>query len=266
MPEGPILTWMDLLEKAWSRLPAGAAFSGLTAAWLHGLDVAGFSPVEATLPYGSGVSQRAGMATRHSKLPDEEVVYLRGWRATSMEVTLTDLCRRLSLTEAVVIADEALHKQLTSLDRLSSWTARNTGRHGIRRLRRVIEVAEPAAESPMESRLRMVLVTRGLPRPKAQVSIHDERGFFAGRPDLYYDSHRLGIEYDGGTHRDRMAEDNRRQNSLLEAGVHLLRFTAADVMGNPARVAAEVSSLLALSGKIRVRSRRSTESSGKIAS
>ena len=100
----------------------------------------------------------------------------------------------------------------------------------------------------MESRLRMVLVLGGLPRPKAQVSIHDRWGRFVGRPDLYYEQHRLGIEYDGGFHRDALAEDNRRQNRLLNAGVRLLRFTGTDVLGNPESVVSQVRAMLAEPG------------------
>ncbi|HKC19751.1 MAG TPA: DUF559 domain-containing protein, partial [Candidatus Dormibacteraeota bacterium] len=47
--------------------------------------------------------------------------------------------------------------------------------------------------------------------------------------DLYYPQARLVIEYDGSNHRDRLAEDNRRQNAILSAGYKLLRFTAVDV-------------------------------------
>ena len=86
----------------------------------------------------------------------------------------------------------------------------------------------------------MVLVMAGLPRPMAQVSIHDRFGEFAGRPDLYYETQRLGIEYDGDVHRSALAADNQRQNKLLNAGVRLLRFTASDVLGNPAAVVAHV--------------------------
>jgi len=100
---------------------------------------------------------------------------------------------------------------------------------GIAQLRRVLDLAEPLAESPMETRLRLVLVLGGLPRPRAQVPLYDEGGRFLGRPDLYYPDHRLGIEYDGGTHRDSLADDDRRQNRLLDAGHRLLRFTAQDI-------------------------------------
>ncbi|HET9782982.1 MAG TPA: DUF559 domain-containing protein [Candidatus Dormibacteraeota bacterium] len=96
----------------------------------------------------------------------------------------------------------------------------------------------------MESRLRLVLILGGLPPPKAQVTIRDRWGRAIGRPDLYYEDGRLGIEYDGVTHRDALAEDNRRQNRLLNAGVRLLRFTAGDVLGAPNKVVTEVRSAL----------------------
>ena len=92
----------------------------------------------------------------------------------------------------------------------------------------------------MESRLRMILVLAGLPRPKAQVAIYDKDGQFVGRPDLYYEEARLGIEYDGAIHRTTLPEDNRRQNKLLNVGVRLLRFTAVDVFQGSKALVAQV--------------------------
>jgi len=89
-------------------------------------------------------------------------------------------------------------------------------------------------------------VLGGLPRPEVQVSIHDQRGRFLGRPDLLYRLQRLAIEYDGANHRNRLVDDNRRQNGLIGAGFRLLRFTAADVYGTPEIVAVEVRQSLAL--------------------
>jgi very-short-patch-repair endonuclease len=95
------------------------------------------------------------------------------------------------------------------------------------RLGRFDDLAEPA-ESPMETRLRWTLLQAGLPRPQVQTELRDSEGRFLGRADLYYPQSRLVIEYDGANHRDRLVEDDRRQNTLLTAGFRLLRFTAAD--------------------------------------
>jgi len=232
------------IEAARRRLPPGAAFSGLTAAWLHGADVDPCDPIEATVHPEAGVSGRSGMVLRRSVLGEGDLVHVRGMPATSLVRTLAEVCCRLSLIESVVVLDAALHARRIRLQQVRAWAERNAGRRGVRNLRRVIDHAEPATESPMESRLRMVLVLGGLPRPQAQVPIHDRWGRFVGRPDLFYEKPRLGIEYDGGIHRETLAEDNRRQNKLLNAGVRLLRFTRADVLHNPALVVEQVRAML----------------------
>lgn len=228
------------LEAAQRRLPPTAAFSGLTAAWLHGLDVQPCDPVEVTVPEDAGVSSRSGISLRRSALVKGDVVRIRGVPATSIVRTVGELCARLDLVESVVIADQALHGGRLRLDELTSWADHHAGHRGMRNLRRVLSFVDAAAESPMESRLRLLLVLGGLPKPKAQVTIRDRWGRALGRPDLYYAEQRLGIEYDGGSHRDSLAEDNRRQNRLLNAGVRLLRFTAADVLRNPETVVSQV--------------------------
>src|SRR5258707_12831215 len=83
----------------------------------------------------------------------------------------------------------------------------------------------------METRLRMLLMLAGLPRPEVQVSIHDGLGHFLGRPDLFYRLQNLAIEYDGVNHLVRPGDDNRRQNGLVGAGRRFLRLTAADRFG-----------------------------------
>ncbi len=92
----------------------------------------------------------------------------------------------------------------------------------------------------METRLRWLLLQAGLPRPEVQKELHDSDGTFVGRADLYYPTARLVIEYDGTNHRDRLIEDNRRQNLLVSAGYRLLRFTAPDVLQRPGSVVALV--------------------------
>lgn len=111
------------------------------------------------------------------------------------------------------------------------------------RMRLLAPLAAPA-ESPMETRLRWLLIQAGLPRADVQATLRDGAARFVGRVDLYYPEARLVLEYDGGNHRDRLVEDNRRQNLLLNAGYRLLRFTAADIYGTPDVVIAQVCAAL----------------------
>jgi very-short-patch-repair endonuclease len=225
------------------RLPEGAAFSGRTSVWLHGARVDPCHPVEATIPPEIGVSARSGALVRRSDLDPAEIVQRRGLPATTLARALAEVSSRSSLTESVVVADEALHRRLITLDELGVWATENRGFHGIRRLRKVIEHAEPLTESPMESRLRMLLVLGGLPRPKAQVTIGDVDDAI-GRIDLYYEAERLGIEYDGELHRGSLTDDLRRQNALLSLGIRLLRFTSRDVFGGAESVVGQVRGML----------------------
>ena len=180
------------------RAPPGAAFSGFTAAWLHGHDVP-WDPVEISVGAGTCVSTRAGMIVRRRAMKARDVVKARGFRATSAAGTVRDLCGRLSLSEAVVVADMALHAGLLETADLRDEAVTAAGLAGAPMLRRVLEYVEPASESPMETRLRMLLVLAGLPPPEAQVAIRDRFHRFLGRPDLYYRDQRLGLEYDGAT-------------------------------------------------------------------
>ena len=199
--------------------------TGRTAAWLYGLDVAPCDPVEIE--------------------PDcRDAVVLRGFRATPLLRTLFDLNRRLTLVEAVVVTDMALHSGLVRRSELSDWIDSCAGRKGVAATRSVLQHTDSGAESPMETRLRMLLVLNGLPRPGVQVTVRDDKGGFVGRPDLYYPEHRLGIEYDGETHRVSLVQDNRRQNRLQMAGIRLLRFTGSDVLRRPDSVLSQVRDML----------------------
>lgn len=212
---------------------------------MHGLDVPPCEPIEVILPGDGEGWERGGISVRRAALDDCEVVVRRGFKTTSLVRTLSDLSHELSLTETVVIADKALHTGLLHRADLGEWIHRRAGRKGVGAMRRLLDFTEAAAESPMETRLRMLLVLNGLPRPEAQVTARDERGSFLGRPDLYYREHRLGLEYDGDTHRASLVEDNRRQNRLLLADVRLLRFTGADVLRRPDAVVSQVRNALA---------------------
>src|SRR5258708_5782698 len=164
----------------------------------------------------------------------DEIVRLKGLPVTSAFRTTVDLGSNRVLVGAVIALDMALHRRIVDLTDLRTVCEANRGAKRVAKLRRAVELAEPATESPMETRLRMLLVTARLPRPQAQVPLHDLAGRFLGRPDLYHASHKLGLEYDGGTHRDNLVEDNRRQNRLLNGGIRLLRFTAPDIFRTPA--------------------------------
>ena len=232
VPDTPMLR----LAAIGRRLPTGAAFAGRTAAWLHGLDLPPCDPVEVIADPSLRLSTRAGLMVRRQVLRAAEIVTRKGFPTTSPIRTVADLAWRLPLLEGVQAIDMALHQKLIDMNQLRVLEARLVGKKGVKKLRRVVNLAEPASESPMETQLRLLLVLGGLPRPEAQVDLVDGDDRFVARGDLYYPAARLVIEFDGSTHKASLVEDSRRQNRLLAAGYTILRFTTPDVLGTPKTV------------------------------
>lgn len=228
-------------------MPGDALFAGRTAAWLHGLEVAACDPIEVTLPQHSRCSRLAGVSLTRSDYDLDEASKVRGLPVTSPARTIADLARRGPIVESVVVLDMALRSSLVDREVMHSWIGSHRQYRGIGLLKRAIALADARSESPMETRLRMLLVSDGLPAPAVQPTIRDEAGGFIARPDMCYLESRLALEYDGLTHRATLVEDNRRQNRLIDAGYRVLRFTAGDVLHRPASVTSQVRRALAYS-------------------
>jgi len=245
-----LYSWAELREdrglllKAWQRvLPAEAVFAGPTAAWLFGLDVVPTDPVEIVVPPGSGIRSRNGLSVLRHEIPPHEVVSVRGMRATALRRTLARLCLLGPPVEALAAIDMAVRLGLTDAAALCRYANASNGHAGAGRLRTLSLLAAPA-ESPTETRLRWLLIQAGLPRPEVQTNLRDGAARFVGRADLYYPEAQLVLEYDGGNHRERLVEDDRRQNLLINAGFRLLRFTAADIHKRPEVLVAQVQAAL----------------------
>ena len=229
-------------------LPPETVFSGSTAAWMFGLDLEPTHPIEVVVPMSSGVRSRAGLIVRRFAIPPLEIASIRGLRATALPLTLAELCLRRPAVDALIAVDMAVHAGLTDSVTLGKYTESAKGRPGTRLLRSLALLAAPS-ESPMETRLRWLLIGARLPRPEVQTNLYDGADRFVGRADLYYPAKRLVLEYDGGNHRERLVEDNRRQNLLVNAGFQLLRFTAADIRSRPEVVVAQVRAALSAGPK-----------------
>lgn len=228
--------WMALrhdielkLQAVQRRLPPDAAFSGQTAAWIHGLDLPPCEPIEATVARDVPVRARVGAKLRRASLPPCDVTTRRGFRVTTALRTACDLGSRRDVVESVVALDMALHADLVDVPSLALWVHSHVGANGVKRLRRAVSLAEPRVESPMETRLRLELMRARLPAPIVQKELCDAAGRFLARVDLFYSDVRLVIEFDGQNHKERLSADVKRQNALVNAGYHIIRFTAVDL-------------------------------------
>lgn len=124
--------------------------------------------------------------------------------------------------EAVVALD-ALAFRRFSPSALLVRRAQEPGARGCRKLDRVVDLADARAESPMETRLRLLLVLAGLPRPEVQFVVPEARVRF----DLAYPQVKPAIEFDSDDHEDDL--DRKRDVSTGQIGWYTARFTKHDV-------------------------------------
>lgn len=127
-------------------------------------------------------------------------------------------------------------------NRCCGWPIATHGLATGRRLGRVVALADARAGSPMETRLRLLLVLGGLPAPQVQWVVQDERRRRAVWLDLAYPEHRVGIEYEGEEHLrpDRVLRDIGRGTDLVDQGWRLYRFTKREVFGEPDEIVAKI--------------------------
>lgn len=185
--------------QALALLADGAAFSHLTAARLCDLPVprgALGEPLEITT---AATRPRIAGVRAHQGDVGADVRDIGGLWVTSGARTWADLAPRLGLDDLVILGDAILRRGLAELVELTAWAAR-PGRRGARRMRASIPLLEPRTDSPMETRLRLLIVRGGLPRPDANRDVVVD-GAWLARPDLSYPGLRIAIEYDGDHHR-----------------------------------------------------------------
>jgi very-short-patch-repair endonuclease len=229
-------------------LPVGGALSHRSAAHLYGADVLPLAaPVDVTVPSQYRPRPRPGLRVFRTRLTDSDVCRRGGLVVTRALPTAWDLARGPDLVEAVVGVDALLYRRLVTRDGLLSHLRARDGWPGSLRARRALELAVPGAESPMETRLRLLLAMGGLPPPVVQFDVWDRTGRFVARLDLAYARCRVGVEYDGDHHRERaiFQRDVARLNALSLCGWTVLRFTSDDVLRHPDRVVAQVRMALA---------------------
>jgi hypothetical protein len=147
----------------------------------------------------------------------------------------------------LAVTDQLLRFWCTP-DELAQQLALRPNGRGSARARSVLPLGDHRAGSPMESVLRWLLHTAGLPTPDLQHVVSTPGGAFVGKVDLAWPDRKVLVEFDGDVHRQRdvFVRDLRRQNRLVAEGWTILRFTSADVYGRPDEVVAAIRRALGL--------------------
>ena len=160
--------------------------------------------------------------------------------------TAFDIGRSRPLHQAVPILDALLSATDTAVAEVHDVADRWPGIRGVRRLRSMLHLVDAAAESPQESRLRLILVRGGLPAPECQIRFPELRI----RVDMGWREWKVAVEYDGVQHWSDAAQrawDIERIALLEAAGWVVVRVSAA-MLSRPAVLTSRIRDKLRSAG------------------
>lgn len=217
-------------------LPAGAVFSGFTAASLLPLPLPRWAEalptIEVTVPRGTRAPRRSGVTARQRALTDEDVVEVLGLAVTSPVRTFLDLAALLPLDALVAVGDRIVARRspFSTMARLEAAIAESSAR-GVRTAREAIGLVDDGSESPKETELRLLLLRAGMGPLTTNHTVTETDGRFVARVDLAIVGMRIAIEYEGDHHRDpaQWRRDIARRRRLEALGWFYLSVTQADL-------------------------------------
>jgi hypothetical protein len=219
-------------------LGSGPVISHTSAARVHRLLLPNDVRGEVRLTDADQWRRGRGYVVTRAAVPAERVCRLLGFGVTDPARTLVDCAREWELTDSVVALDAALHDGCVTRTDLQDAVLAASHWVGIGTAARALGLADGRAESPLESRGRLMLHTAGLPRPELQVELHGPRGFVA-RVDAWFEDAAVAVEFDGRVkYSDPRAGrdpgevlwlEKRREDLVRELDVRVVRLTQEDV-------------------------------------
>ena len=168
---------------------------------------------------------------------------LRGLPVSTPTALFCELAAHgLELIDLVVLGDSLVKARRVSPRQLVEAAGRWSGPNA-RRARRAARLVRDGVDSPMETRLRLLLVLAGLPEPVANHIIRSGDGEWRMRFDLCYEAVRVIVEYDGRQHADSAEQWHRdltRREELDHLGWRIIVVTGHDLYTDPLAVLVRV--------------------------
>lgn len=181
------------------RCAADAVVSHVSAAVQHGLPIWALpmDRVHVTRPRRTGGGRSGRLHVHTAPLDPDEMTHVGTVAVTSAARTIVDLARTAPFEQAVVLADAALRRELTTPAQLVAAVDRASGWAGAPRARRVVAFADALSESVGESRSRVLIARAGLPPPELQHDVMRSDGRWLGRVDFWWAELDTVGEFDG---------------------------------------------------------------------
>ena len=223
----------------------GSAASHRSAAELWKLD-ATVSIVEISTP--RRLVSEVVTSHRVDPIAPRDLKVIDGIPTTSIDRTILDLAAVLDDEPLEDALDSALRKRLTSVPRLRLRVRQESGRRGMKKLRKLLEERSAdgqPTESRFETRLNRLLLDGGLPALR-QFTVWDG-GEFVARVDFCYPEAKVIVEADSYRwHSSRRAwqRDMDRRNQLTSLGWRIVHITWEDLIRCPQATLARIRELM----------------------
>jgi hypothetical protein len=229
MPKRVEPSLRDRTVGAWLWSRRRAVVSGVAASALHGAAWVD-ADIDIELIFHNSRRQR-GLIVRNETLADDEVTRVAGIPVTTRARTAFDLGRHLQRGEAVARLDALMRSRAFSSEEVLLLAKRYRAARGICQLRAVLPLVDGGAASPQESRLRLLFIDAGLPRPTTQFPIVEGRGKLVRMVDMAWEEYMVTAEYDGDQHRtsrSQYVKDIRVWAKLADMGWIVIRAIKED--------------------------------------
>ena len=223
---------------------ASAFASHATAARLWGVPVTLPPGEHVTVPEVGHRLRRAGV-TCHVRTT-ARVAEIDGLRVSTLPDLFVELATVLPLVELVVAGDWMVRRHGVRPADLVEIAGRAGGRAGVLARSAAAYVRE-RVDSPMETRLRMLLVLAGIPEPEVNLEVRTVDGEVLRRYDLCWPGVRVIVEYDGRHHVERVEQweqDLTRREAIDDSSWRILVVVSSGIYKSPGQTVERVHTLL----------------------
>jgi very-short-patch-repair endonuclease len=228
-PRGADLSTGDHARAAWLWSRRGGVVAGLTASAMLGAKwVRRDAPVELI---HTNRRRPQNVIVRTEELCSAEWQLIAELPVTSPARTAFDLGRHCSLEVGVQRIDALMNATDVKVDDVLAVVGQHPGVRGLRQLRQTLALVDGGAESPQETRVRLLLMSGGIPKPETQLEFRD----LHIRVDMGWREWKVAVEYDGIQH----WEDSRQRSwdierlALLEAAGWIVIRVSAEMLRRP---------------------------------
>jgi Protein of unknown function (DUF559) len=232
------------------RLPDATHVSHHTAVRLWGGVAPDSADIHVSMASREDRCRRAGVAA-HLGMAEAQTTICDGLPiSTPIQAFLELASVGVSLVDLVIAADSLV--KANDLDpRLFVEAADAYQGRNAKRARRAASLVRAGVDSPMETRIRLLIVLAGLPEPQVNFIVFVAGGKWRWRFDLCYPEYKLIIEYDGRQHAfdaEQWSHDLERREWLDQQRWRLVVVVSEGIYGNPLRTLQRVRTALEQQG------------------